>query len=88
MSYVEKAFWDYLKSTLFGGIRILFSRRLILFSLILFTISTITTGTVVLQSQTSGLITQDILDFVFLLQISIAIGLIISGLFSKKLNLF
>ncbi|MHA2330240.1 MAG: hypothetical protein ACXACR_17105, partial [Candidatus Hodarchaeales archaeon] len=27
-------------------------------------------------------------DFVFLLQISIAIGLIISGLFSKKLNLF
>ena len=87
MSYVEKAFWDYLKSTLFGGIRILFSRRIILFSLILFLTSAITTGAVVLQSQASNIITPEVLNFVFAIQISIAIGLIISGVFSKKLNL-
>ena len=87
MSYVEKAFWDYLKSTLFGGIRILFSRRLILFSLILFVTSVITTGAVVFQSQASDIITEEVLNFVFGVQISIAIGLIFSGLFSKKLNL-
>ncbi len=87
MSYVEKAFWDYLKSTLFGGIRILFSRRIILFSLILFITSVITTGAVVFQSQASNIITSEVLNFVFAMQISIAIGFIISGLFSKKLNL-
>ncbi|MFX1282234.1 MAG: hypothetical protein ACFFB5_01205 [Promethearchaeota archaeon] len=89
MSYVEKAFWDYLKSTLFGGVRILFSRRLILFSLILFITSVITTGAVVLQSQTSETITIGdftLLEVAFMAQISIALGFIVSGLVSKKLN--
>ncbi|MFW9902830.1 MAG: hypothetical protein ACFFFH_00740 [Candidatus Thorarchaeota archaeon] len=87
MSYVEKAFWDYLKSTLFGGVRILLSRRLILFSLILFLTSVVTTSAFVLQSQASELITNDMLNLLFSVQISIAIGFIISGLLSKKLNL-
>ena len=90
MSYVEKAFWDYLKSTLFGGVRILFSKRLVLFSIILFIISATTTGVVVLQSEVSDLFTIgdfNLVDIVFMIQISIAIGFIISGLFSKKLNL-
>ncbi len=87
MSYVEKAFWDYLKSTLFGGVRILLSRRLVLFSLILFITSAVTTGAFVLQSQASDVITNDLLNLIFSLQISIAIGFIISGLLSKKLNL-
>jgi hypothetical protein len=88
MSYVEKAFWDYLKSTLFGGVRILLSRRLILFSLILFLTSAVTTSAFVLQSQASDLITDDLLNLLFSVQISIAIGFIISGLLSKKLNIF
>ncbi|MFX1506159.1 MAG: hypothetical protein ACFFDC_08585 [Promethearchaeota archaeon] len=87
MSYVEKAFWDYLKSTLFGGVRILLSRRLILFSLILFLTSVVTTSAFVLQSQASDLITNDMLNLLFSVQISIAIGFIISGLLSKKLTL-
>ncbi|MFX0171640.1 MAG: hypothetical protein ACFE9L_06950 [Candidatus Hodarchaeota archaeon] len=87
MSYVEKAFWDYLKSMMFGGMRILLSRRLILFSLTLFITSVFTTGVVVLQSQASEIITDKILDLVFSIQISIAIGFIISGLFSKKMNI-
>ena len=87
MSYVEKAFWDYLKSTLFGGVRILLSRRLILFSLILFVTSAVTTSAFVLQSQASDLITAELLELLFSVQISIAIGFIISGLFSKKLNI-
>ncbi|UCE13675.1 MAG: hypothetical protein JSV04_00535 [Candidatus Heimdallarchaeota archaeon] len=89
MSYVEKAFWDYLKSTLFGGIRILFSRRLILFSLILFITSIMTTGAVLLQSQTSETILIGdftLLEVTFMVQISIALGFIISGLVSKKFN--
>lgn len=89
MSYVEKAFWDYLKSTLFGGIRILFSKRLILFSLILFITSAMTTGAVLLQSQTSETIPIGdftLLEITFMAQISIAFGFIISGLFSKKLS--
>ncbi|MFX0183883.1 MAG: hypothetical protein ACFE95_12435 [Candidatus Hodarchaeota archaeon] len=88
MSYVEKAFWDYLKSMMFGGVRILLSRRLILFSLILFVTSAVTTGVVVLQNQASDIITENLIDLVFSVQISIAIGFILSGLFSKKLNLF
>ncbi|UCG03013.1 MAG: hypothetical protein JSW11_03305 [Candidatus Heimdallarchaeota archaeon] len=89
MSYVEKAFWDYLKTTLFGGVRILFSKRLILFSLILFVTSVMTTGAVVLQSQTSETISIGeftLLELTFMMQISIALGFIISGLVSKKLN--
>jgi hypothetical protein len=88
MSYVEKAFWDYLKSMMFGGVRILLSRRLILFSLILFITSAVTTGVVVLQNQASAIIKDALLNLVFSVQISIAIGFILSGLFSKKLNLF
>ncbi|MHA1974253.1 MAG: hypothetical protein ACTSW1_14735 [Candidatus Hodarchaeales archaeon] len=88
MSYVEKAFWTYLKSTLFGGVRILFSRQLIVFSLILIITSVVTTGTVAHQNKVSDIITKEVLNFVFLAQISIAIGFIISGVFSKYLNLF
>lgn len=84
MSYVEKAFWDYLKSQLFGGVRILFSRRFILFSVLLFIISIITTMTVVFQDQTA--IDPDLIDLVFTIQIGVAIGLIICGFLSKKLN--
>ncbi len=84
MSYVEKAFWDYLKSQIFGGIRFLFSRRLILFSVVLFIISIMTTMTVVLQDQT--IITITLIDFVFAIQISIPIGMIVCGFLSKKLN--
>lgn len=90
MSYVEKAFWDYLKSTLFGGIRILFSKRFILFSLILFVTSALTTAVVVLENQMSEETTIGdftLIELVFMIQISIVIGFIISGIFSKKLNL-
>ena len=86
MSYVEKAFWDYLKSTLFGGIRILLSRQFILFSVILFTISVATTGLVVMQEQASDLITQDLINYAFSIEISLAIGFILSGLVAKRLN--
>ncbi|NHJ01941.1 MAG: hypothetical protein EAX86_07330 [Candidatus Heimdallarchaeota archaeon] len=87
MSYVERAFYDYLKSVMFGGIRILLSRRMILFSVILFLTSLFSTGLVVIQGQNSSLVTPELLRFIFVLQISIAIGLILSGLVSKKLNL-
>ncbi len=86
MSYVEKAFWDYLKSTLFGGVRILLSRQFILFSVILFVISVSTTGLVVMQEQASEIITQDIIKLAFSLEISLAIGFILSGLVAKRLN--
>jgi hypothetical protein len=86
MSYVEKAFWDYLKSTLFGGVRILLSRQFILFSVILFVISVSTTGLVVMQEQASELITSELIDLAFSLEISLAIGFILSGLVAKRLN--
>ena len=86
MSYVEKAFWDYLKSTLFGGVRILLSRQLILFSLILVIISISTTGMVFIQEQASDLITPELVQLAFNVQLSLAIGLMLSGLISKKLN--
>ena len=86
MSYVEKAFWDYLKSTLFGGIRILLSRQFFLFSLILFIISISTTGIVFMQQQASDLITPEIIDLAFSVEISLAIGFILSGIVSKRLN--
>ncbi len=45
------------------------------------------TGLVVIQGQNSTLITPELLSFIFVLQISVAIGLILSGLVSKRLNL-
>jgi len=84
LSYVEKAFWDYLKSTLFGGVRILLSRQLILFSLILVIISITTTGIVFIQEQASDLITPDIVQLAFNVQLSLAIGLILSGLIAIR----
>ena len=86
MSYLEKAFWDYLKSTLFGGLRILLSRQFIFFSVILFFISIFTTGLVFMQEQASDVITPDLIELVFSVQISLAIGFIFSGLVSKKLS--
>ena len=86
MSYVEKAFWDYLKSTLFGGVRILLSRQFILFSVILFVISVSTTGLVVMQDQASDLITPELIETAFSIEISLAIGFILSGLIAKRLN--
>jgi len=88
LSYVEKAFWDYLKSSIFAGIRILVSRRFILFSILLFMTSILTTGVVVLQGQDIPIISSLPVDVIFILQASIAIGFIISGFFSKKLNVF
>ncbi|MHA2174677.1 MAG: hypothetical protein ACXABI_07600 [Candidatus Hodarchaeales archaeon] len=87
MSYVEKAFWDYVKSTLFGGVRILLSRQFILFSVILFVVSVSSTAIVFMQQQASDLITPEMIDLAFSLEISIAIGFILSGLVSKRLNL-
>ena len=78
MSYLEKAFWDYLKSTLFGGLRILLSRQFIFFSVILFFISIFTTGLVFMQEQASDVITPDLIELVFSVQISLAIGFIFS----------
>ena len=86
MSYVEKAFWDYLKATLFGGVRILLSRQFILFSVILFVTSVVTTGLVVMQEQASELITPDLIDLAFSLEISLAVGFILSGLIAKRLT--
>ncbi|MCK4848842.1 MAG: hypothetical protein KAT16_07465 [Candidatus Heimdallarchaeota archaeon] len=86
MSYIEKAFWDYLKSTLFGGLRILLSRQFIFFSVVLFFISISTTGLVFMQEQASDVITPDLIELVFGIQISLAIGFIFSGLVSKKLS--
>ncbi|MFW9854075.1 MAG: hypothetical protein ACFFFG_03415 [Candidatus Thorarchaeota archaeon] len=86
MSYVEKAFWDYLKSTIFGGIRILLSRRLILFSIVLFITSLITTGVIMFQDQDSTILTPEVLEFIVSFQISIVIGFLLAGLFSKKLS--
>jgi hypothetical protein len=86
MSYLEKAFWDYLKSTLFGGLRILLSRQFIFFSVILSLISVSTTALVFMQQQATEVITPELIELVFSIQISLAIGFIFSGLVSKKLS--
>ena len=80
MSYLEKAFWDYLKSTLFGGLRILLSRQFIFFSVILSLISVSTTALVFMQQQATEVITPELIELVFSIQISLAIGFIFSGL--------
>ncbi len=86
MSYLEKAFWDYLKSTLFGGLRILLSRQFIFFSVVLSLISISTTALVFMQQGATDVITPDLIQLVFSIQISLAIGFIFSGLVSKKLS--
>lgn len=88
MSYIERASYDYLKSTIFSGLRILLSRRFIIFTILLVIMSFLSTGTIILQGQNSSLITDDFIDFVMLVQTSVAIGFILTGLLSKRLPIF
>ena len=74
MSYVEKAFWDYIKSTLFGGIRILLSKKLIVFSIILFTISATTTSIFLLYNNADPLFNDDAIKFAIMAEIGIDIS--------------
>ncbi len=87
MSYVERAFYDYLKSTMTSGVRMLLERRLILFSFFLVIIGVVNTALTYLYKNEKDAITVSTLEGVFLLELAIAIGFICAGLLSPLFRL-
>ncbi|MFX0113783.1 MAG: hypothetical protein ACFFB3_04490 [Candidatus Hodarchaeota archaeon] len=86
MSYVERAFYDYLKNTMTSGARMLIERRLILFSFLLALIGVANTGLAFLH------VTQenpdlDTLKLCFLFQVAAAVGFVSAGLISPIIRL-
>lgn len=86
MSYVERAFYDYLKNTMTAGARMLVERRLILFSFLLALVGVANTGLAFLYVS-QGDLDVDTLKLLFLFQASIAIGFVAAGLISPMIRL-
>ena len=87
MSYVERAFYDYLKSTMTSGVRMLLERRLILFSFFLVIIGVVNTILTYLYQNEKDIVTLSTLESVFLLELAVAIGFICAGLLSPIFRL-
>ncbi|MFW9914698.1 MAG: hypothetical protein ACFFGZ_03720 [Candidatus Thorarchaeota archaeon] len=86
MSYVERAFYDYLKNTMTAGARMLVERRLILFSFLLALVGVANTGLAFLYVD-QGDPDIDTLKLLFLFQTSIAVGFVAAGLISPIIRL-
>ncbi len=89
MSYVEKAFYLYLRSTLTAGIKVLLSKRFIFFTaVIVFTavLSTLTSWLVTTSSISLGIAGDELLNIIFSIEIGVAISFIILGLLAKKIR--
>ncbi|OLS19616.1 MAG: hypothetical protein HeimC3_44510 [Candidatus Heimdallarchaeota archaeon LC_3] len=82
MSYVERALYDYVKKILTEGLQVLFSKRFIIFTILLLVSGGLAISIVVLEGQ------QDI-DFetirnAFILLTSISFGFIVAGFLAKR----
>ena len=86
LSYVERAFYDYLKNTMTSGARMLIERRLILFSFLLALVGAANTGLAFLYVE-NGEFDLDDLKLFFLFQVAIAIGFVSAGLISPIIRL-
>lgn len=88
MSYVERAFYDYLKNTMTSGARMLVERRLILFSFLLALVGVANTGLAFLYVTSDGSDSDlDTLKLYFLLEVAIAVGFVSAGLISPIFRL-
>ncbi|MHA2369815.1 MAG: hypothetical protein ACXADX_13435, partial [Candidatus Hodarchaeales archaeon] len=86
MSYVERAFYEYLKNTMTAGARMLVERRLILFSFLLALVGVANTGLAFLHVS-QGDPDIDTMKLLFLFQTSIAVGFVAAGLISPMIRL-
>ncbi len=86
MSYVEKAFYSYLRSTLTGGIKVLLSKKYIFFTVSLVTVATVATGIAWAYQNGIDGVTRDILDIGLLAEVSAAIAFIVVGLLSRPVK--
>ncbi len=88
MSYVEKAFYMYLRSTLTAGIKVLFSRRFIFFTMaIIITAAISTIASWMISSENSMIkLTLEQLDIIYSIEIGVAISFIILGLLAKRVR--
>ncbi|MHA2364860.1 MAG: hypothetical protein ACXAC7_12970 [Candidatus Hodarchaeales archaeon] len=83
MSYIERATYDYIIKILSEGIRVLFSKRFILFTLLLI-ISGLLSAFV--TSPLTGIdFDKEAIEIVFLLQAATSISFIVAGIFAKRL---
>ena len=97
MSYVEKALWKYFKDMLVGGLKTLFSKRFLPYSLFIAVLVFGTTFFLLVEqedqivSEKLNLEGNDLFDLTFLdlmlyLEISFAIGFILTGIILGKRN--
>ncbi|MHA1989397.1 MAG: hypothetical protein ACW981_01880 [Candidatus Hodarchaeales archaeon] len=82
MSYVERALYDYVKKILTEGLQVLFSKRFIIFTLLLLVSGGLTISIVVLEGQQE--VNLELVRNAFLLLGSISFGFIVAGLLAKR----
>lgn len=89
VSYVEKAFYMYLRSTLTAGIKVLLSRRFIFFTMVILLTAVLSTAASWLATTEPvfiGFRSSDVLNIVYSAEIGIAISFIVLGLFAKRIR--
>ena len=82
MSYVERALYDYVKKILTEGLQVLFSKRFIIFTILLLVSGGLTISIVALEGQQD--INFDVVQNAFILLTSISFGFIVAGLLAKR----
>lgn len=84
MSYVEKAFYKYVKNILTSGLRVLFSKKYIVYTVAFILISITTTVFYLIRKYTTNLIPEVVAEVLISIELSMAITYIIFGLFFSK----
>ena len=84
MSYVEKAFYKYIKHILTSGLRVLFSKKYIFYTIAFILISITTTVFYLIRKYTTNLIPEVVAEVLISIELSIAITYVIFGLFFTR----
>ncbi len=88
MSYVERAFYDYFINTMTAGVKTLFSRRFIFYTILLFIFIAGSTGAAILYERESGIMDEELLLTIYAAEMSLALGLIFSGIIAKQIKFY
>ena len=84
MSYVEKAFYKYIKNILTSGLRVLFSKKYIFYTIAFILISITTTVFYLIRKYTTNLIPEVVAEILISIELSMAITYVIFGVFFAK----
>ena len=89
MSYIERGIYDYFKKSLTDGMRVLLSRRFLLFTLLMAIVGVFTTA--LTAGVMTGVVTgfdPDLIQLILYIEASLALAFILTGLINRLLTKF